>query len=269
MCRWFYLRKKLITTISIILIVTGLSLILFPLISNFIGTQIANAEIEKFDKQIENAVEDETFEEAIKKGEIDDEGYPIDSSGNRTSYIPLLFAPDLERLYQDSNAYNDNLKDNQSSLLVDETSYVNPVLNLADYGIYSGIYGYVSAPTIGMKLPIYLGANDSNMSYGAAHLTYTSLPLGGESTNCVLAGHTGYIGRIFFDNIRKLNKGDTVELTNYWYTMTYKVIDTKVCKATQSEAVFINSNKDLLTMLTCISDGAGGFNRYYVICARI
>ena len=249
------MRRKLLTVVAVILLAAGLSLILFPPVSNTVGTQIAKSEIEKFDKQIENAVEDETFEDAIKKGEIDDEGYPIDSSGNR--------------LYQDSNAYNNNLKDNQCSLLVDETSYVNPVLNLADYGIYSGIYGYVSAPTIGMKLPIYLGANESNMSYGAAHLTYTSLPLGGESTNCVLAGHTGYIGRIFFDNIRKLNKGDTVELTNYWYTMTYKVIDTKVCKATQSEAVFINSGKDLLTMLTCISDGAGGFNRYYVICARI
>ena len=55
-----------------------------------------------------------------------------------------------------------------------------------------------------MRLPIYLGANSSNMSYGAAHMSATSLPIGGKNTNAVLAGHTGYIGRIFFDNLRNL-----------------------------------------------------------------
>lgn len=76
-------------------------------------------------------------------------------------------------------------------------TYSQAAVNLEDYGITDGIYGYVTAETINMRLPIYLGANSSNMSYGAAHMSATSLPIGGKNTNAVLAGHTGYIGRIF------------------------------------------------------------------------
>lgn len=155
----------------------------------------------------------------------------------------------------------------QYDLLRDE-NYRQPSLNLSEYGIPDGVYGYVAAPSIGMELPIYLGASDYNMSFGAAHLTYTSLPIGGESTNCVLSGHTGYIGRIFFDYIRNLSIGDTVNIENYWDKLTYKVVDTKICKNYQSSDCYISEKKDLLTMITCISDGKGGFDRYYVICER-
>ena len=119
-----------------------------------------------------------------------------------------------------------------------------------------------------MRLPIYLGANNANMSYGAAHLTYTSLPIGGDTTNTVLAGHTGYVGRIFFDNLRNLKIGDTVTLHNYWGSLDYRVTETKVCLENETQDVFLKEGKDLLTMITCISDGHGGFNRYYVICER-
>ena len=93
------------------------------------------------------------------------------------------------------------------------------------------VYGYVSAPSIGLELPIYLGGNDDNMALGAAHMTYTSLPIGGESTNCVLSGHSGYIGRIFFDYLPNLSIGDEIVVENYWDTLTYKVIDKQINKS--------------------------------------
>lgn len=248
--------RKLITIISIILIASGICIMLFPTISNTIGNQITNSLIEQFDKAVKNVIDDEK-----------DKGI-ADSSDNREIDSPVFSKIDLDSLYQDSVAYNNNLKNNQKSLLTNNYSYVTPSINLNDYGVYNGMYGYISAPSIGMKLPIYLGANNSTMSYGAAHLTYTSLPLGGEDTNCVIAGHTGYLGRIFFDNIRNLSIGDTIELTNYWYTIKYKVIDTQIYKSNEVQAIFISPGKDLLTLLTCISDGYGGFNRYFVICER-
>ena len=180
----------------------------------------------------------------------------------------VLYRVDIDRLYADSKKYNEMLKLNQQNLLIDELSYQNPSLNLLDYGIPNGVYGYVSAPSIGMELPIYLGASEYNMAYGAAHMTYTSLPIGGKSTNSVLSGHTGYIGRIFFDYIRNLNIGDEVIVENYWDKLTYKVIDREIYKNYQSSACYLTEGKDLLTMLTCISDGQGGFDRYYVICER-
>lgn len=262
------MRRKITAAIAIFLFITGFILSLFPTVSNRIGTHITKSQINEFDLQVENAVEDETFEEAVENGEVDNEGYPIDKSGNRTSDTPLLFKPDLDRLYQDSITYNENLKENQRSLLVSNSSYTQPALNLSAYGIVNGIYGYISALSINMKLPIYLGANNTTMSYGAAHLTYTSLPLGGESTNCVIAGHTGYIGMIFFDNLRNLKIGDVVALTNYWGTLNYKVVAAEIHKPNETETIFINDERDLLTMFTCITDGNGGFNRYYVVCER-
>jgi sortase A len=261
--------KKIVFWIAVVMLVTGIGFLLFPPISNFIGSQIAKAETEEFDAMIDSVVSEDDcsggYEEALKNGEIDEQGYPIDENGNRTASTPLVYEVDIERLYQDSLAYNENLRTNQGRLLVSDYSYTQPSIDLQDYGIYNGIYGYISAPSINMELPIYLGANNDNMSYGAAHLTYTSLPIGGSRSNAVLAGHTGYVGRIFFDNIRNLEIGDEVYLKNYWSTLTYKVTDTAICAPNQSQAIFINDDRDLLTLITCISDGKGDFNRYYVI----
>lgn len=227
-------------------------------------------EVEDFDNKVQSVVDNgKSHDEAIKQGDIDTEGYPIDrTTGTRISNTPVYYKVDLDKLYKDSVEYNENLKENQFSLLKDETSYVYPCFDLTKYGIYDNSYGYISIPSIDLKLPIYLGANDSTMSYGAGHLTYTSLPLGGKDTNCVLSAHTGYIGRVFFDNIPLLSKGDAVYLTNYWYTIKYKVIATEIHKPDESFNIFIEKGKDLVTLLTCISDGKGGFNRYYVICER-
>lgn len=261
--------RKVVIVIASIMLIVGIGLFMFPIVSNFVGTQISNSQTNEFEKKAENIVEEDiTYEEAFEAGRIDEEGYLVDSDGRRTSDTPVVFKLELDRLYKDSVEYNENLKTNQRSLLVSTDSYVNPALDLSDYGIFDGIYGYVSAPSINMRLPIYLGGSDANMSYGSAHLTYTSLPLGGESTNTVLAGHTGYVGRIFFDNLRNLKIGDEVTLRNYWEDISYKVVETKICKPNESADLYLNEGKDLLTMITCISDGNGGFNRYYVICER-
>lgn len=259
--------RKLLTILACLLLAAGLVLVLFAPVSNFIGSQISHGKTEEFDSILDQ-IQEGSYAEALQNGTIDPEGYPIDENGNRTSAVPVYFKADLKRLYRDSIAYNDRLKSAQGSLLTDEFAYAKPSLQLSDYGIYDGIYGYVEAPSIGMKLPIYLGANDATMSYGAAHLTYTSLPVGGENTNAAIAGHTGYVGRIFFDNLRNLKSGDTVNVKNFWETLSYEVTDTKIVAMDESGDIYLQKEKDLLTLVTCISDGAGGFNRLLVICSR-
>lgn len=265
----FQLGKKIWITSIIVVAIIGLFLGLFPTVSENINKGIMENEVEDFDSKVQSVIDNgKSHEDAIEQGDIDTEGYPIDEKGTRTSNTPVYYKVDLDKLYKDSVEYNENLKENQFSLLKDETSYAYPCFDLTKYGIYNNSYGYISIPSIDLKLPIYLGANDSTMSYGAGHLTYTSLPLGGENTNCVLSAHTGYIGRVFFDNIPLLSKGDEVYLTNYWYTIKYKVIATEIHKPDDSFNIFIEKGKDLVTLLTCVSDGKGGFNRYYVICER-
>lgn len=256
-------RKAVIIT-AIILLFIGCFLLVFPIISNIIGEQITNSLTAQFDYEVSNLLPG-SFEDALNNGEIDKQGYLIDVFGKRTGDTQVLYKVDIQRLYEDSIKYNENLEGRQRSLLTNSSSYINPALNLSDYGVFNGMYGYISAPVIGMNLPIYLGADNQSMSYGAAHMTYTSLPLGGENTNTVLAGHTGYIGRIFFDNIRNLHSGDIVNVTNYWSKLNYKVIKTNICNPTEVGNIYITKEKDLLTLVTCIN---GGSQRYIVICER-
>lgn len=259
--------KKILTGFAIAMLVVGAGLLAFPTISNFVGTQISSGEADSFDTRAET-VEEGSFEQAVKDGKVDKEGYKVDKDGKRISKQPVVFKTDLDRLLKDSVVYNKKLEKSQYDMLRNDT-YSLPAVNLEDYGIKDGIYGYVTAETINMKLPIYLGANSANMSYGAAHMSATSLPIGGNNTNAVLAGHTGYIGRIFFDNLRNLKIGDRVSITNYWDTLDYRVVETKVNKPNESGDCYLQKDRDLLTMFTCIDDGNGGFDRYYVICERV
>lgn len=261
------MKVKILIILSILLIALSVSCFLYPNVSKEYEKQKIETEIQTFDTKVEE-ISEGTHKEAVKKKEINEEGYPINEEGSVISDTPVIFKGDIDKLLKDSKYYNENLKENQKSLLVDEYSYAYPSIDLTEYGIYDGIFGYIESPTINMKLPIYLGANDGTMSNGAAHLTYTSLPIGGESTNCVLAAHTGYIGKIFFDYIFNLSIGDKIYITNYWDILEYKVVKTEVHAPNDSDSIFIQEGKDLVTLLTCISDGYGGFNRYYVICER-
>lgn len=259
------MKKKLLLLSGILFILIGAGLLIVPQASNYVGIQIAHSTVGDFITLKESIVEGEKPTEEQSSASVE---YHEDHTEQKDNDQVVLYRVDIDRLYADSVAYNEMLKDNQQNLLINELSYQNPSLNLSDYGIPNGVYGYVSAPSINMELPIYLGASEYNMSFGAAHLTYTSLPIGGKNTNCVLSGHTGFIGRIFFDYIRNLNIGDEVVIENYWDRLTYKVVDTEVYKNYQSSACYLSEGKDLLTLLTCISDGRGGFDRYYVICSK-
>lgn len=259
------MKRKILGVFAAVFLLLGSALLIVPRISNCVGVQIAHNTVSSFINLKENIVDGtKPPEQEQESNRRNAEKYSDSDSDTET----VLYRVDIDRLYHDSKEYNEMLKINQQNLLIDEYSYQSPSLNLWDYGIPNGVYGYVSAPSIDMELPIYLGASEYNMAFGAAHLTYTSLPIGGKSTNSVLSGHTGYIGRIFFDHIRNLNIGDEVVIENYWDKLTYKVVDREIYKNYQSSACYLTESKDLLTMLTCISDGQGGFDRYYVICER-
>ena len=91
-----------------------------------------------------------------------------------------------------------------------------PALCLSDYGIDGEVFGTICIPKLGVTLPIYFGASEGNMAKGAAHLSQTSLPIGGENTNCVLAGHCGFNGEDHFHYLSTLTEGDEVILTTLW-----------------------------------------------------
>lgn len=279
--------KKIVIIIACVLLAAGIGLILFPIISNEIGKTRANDAIEAFVKRSENAVEEylppyikeaaengdeeakqakpaKSRSEAIELGYIDKNGFPLSAKGNRLGGAPIVFKYDLEMLHTDSIEYNHGLINNQGT--VDTSDYTTAALDMSKYGL-SNFYCYLTAPEIGMRLPVYLGANEDVMSYGAAHLCNTSLPLDEKSTNCAIAAHTGYIGRIFFDNIKGLGKGDVITVNNYWESIDYEVIETKTISPNDTSDIYIKEGRQLLTLITCTTDNVVT-NRYVVIAEK-
>lgn len=165
-------------------------------------------------------------------------------------------------------AYNLQLSQDQSGPdSVD--SYEAPGLNLEDYGMEADdAVGYVEIPAMDVTLPLYLGASRAHMNDGATVLGQTSMPIGGISTNCVIAAHRGWNGRAMFRDVELLQEGDLVYLTNLWETLTYQVTGISIIWPDEVEAVAIQPSQDMVTLLTC-HPYIVGTHRYLVYCQRV
>ena len=165
--------------------------------------------------------------------------------------------------------YNRQLYAEKQCNLVDLGACEEPAADLTTYGIEDEIIGVLEIPAMELTMPVYLGASDAHLAAGAAVLGNTSAPIGGDNTNCVIAGHRGWRGADYFRHIDKLAVGDTVRLTNLWETLTYTVADIQIIQPHQIERIKIQSNRDLLTLLTCHPYASGGRERYVVYCEKL
>jgi sortase A len=139
--------------------------------------------------------------------------------------------------------------------------------DMRKYGFDSQLYAYISIPAIKLQLPIYTNVTSKTLANGAARLSSTSLPIGGENTNCVLAGHSGYQNPLF-TNITKLKAGDTITIWNLWEELTYEVVSTKKILPTDIDSVMIQEGKDMVTLMTCTPVHVNTY-RYLVYCERV
>ena len=209
--------RKLIRIIAIILFIVGLGFFAYPIVLR-----------EAFDIQVNKAIYQ--FEQL------------------KTTNDDNLLYTELRRAMFE---YNEKLYLSGQSGLIDQLSYEKPDFLLSDYGIDSDILGYITIPAIDIKLPIYNGASKENMAKGAAYLAHTSLPVGGENTNCVIAAHTRYKSIYMFKRITELNVGDKIYITNFWETLVYQVVETKVIDPNDSQNIYIKANRSLITLSTC------------------
>lgn len=165
-------------------------------------------------------------------------------------------------------AYNAQIWEERQSGLRDPWSYQQTSIDLSQFGAEEEIFAALSIPKIGLSLPIYLGASNDHLTSGAAHLTQTSLPIGGSSTNCVLAGHRGWHGAAFFRDVTMLQAGDEVILTNLWEELHYTVTETRIIQPDDVDSIKIQENRDLVTLLTCYYPSPNEKIRFLVICER-
>jgi len=172
-------------------------------------------------------------------------------------------------LWADMVHYNETIYTQGQAGLSCAYDYQKPSFRLTDYGLTDEVFGVISIPAMELEMPIFLGATEQHMADGAAHLSQTSLPIGGENTNCVIAGHRGYNGASYFRYIDKLKVGDLVSVTNLWETLTYRVCEIRIIDPHDVTEILIQPGRDLLTLLTCHPYASGGRQRYVVYCERV
>ena len=176
--------------------------------------------------------------------------------------------PDYDALYRAMQEYNCSLYENGQKDLKDQLSYEQPDFLLSDYGIDNGeILGTLRIPEIDVELPVLNGASYENMMYGAVYLAHTSLPIGGENTNCVIAAHNTWNYVPVFLHISDLEIGDVIYLDNFWGTIEYRVCETKVIQPDKSREIYIQSGRQLLTLSTCYPHPDNG-QRYLVFAEQ-
>jgi sortase A len=118
-----------------------------------------------------------------------------------------------------------------------------------------GIMGYIEVPAIGVTLPIYHGTDEAVLQIAVGHLEWTSLPVGGESSHCVVSGHRGLPSAKLFTDLDKLVVGDIFVFRVLDEILTYEVDQILIVKPNETEALLIQEGQDLCTLITCTPYG--------------
>lgn len=141
------------------------------------------------------------------------------------------------------SALNDEEKDEYNAAM---SEYEN-ILN------YNDIMCTIEIPKITVDLPVYHDSTnrEEKLKKGCVHLANTSLPVGGASTHTVISAHSGYPEQVFFDELDKLEIGDTFKINVLNKTLTYKVCEINIVDPDDSSKLEIENGKDYVTLVTC------------------
>lgn len=234
-----------------ILFLLGITCFLYPNIRGW-NTQ----------REVDQIIENFNSDEAVIFEESEDTG--TEDSVYQKNNIALY-----SELYYEMQEYNENLVSSGQNIL-DAWSYEQAPADLDLSSLKDDVIGYIEIPDMKVRMPLYLGASSDNLAKGAAVLSGTSMPIGGESTNCVIAGHRGWRGSAYFQYIENMEVGSMVYVTNPWETLTYTVTGTKVVNPDEKDAVMIQEGKDMVTLISCHPYVLGGGSyRYIVFCERV
>ncbi len=212
------MKKHLSTILFVTVLITGISLLLYPTVSNYWNMQIQSRAVASYKEATGNLTQQDTtalFETA-------------------QTYNTLL------RQYGIQGFYDPSLIPGYEEAL-DVTG--------------TGIMGYITIEKLDLELPIYHSTSPDVLQIAAGHLEGTSLPTGGEGTHCVISAHRGLPSAILFSDLDKMEVGDTFTITVLDQLMTYQVDQVLVVDPNQVDALQIEEGKDLCTLMTCTPYG--------------
>lgn len=210
--------KRLTTAVIILVLLLGIMIMAYPSLSNYVNTYRQSQSISAYAENV-SRLQEEEYKELLEDAETYNR--EIAKSGI---------------LWKMSEQQTDDYRE---QLSIDS----------------SGIMGYVNIPKINLMLPIYHGTDDSVLETSIGHLAGTSLPVGGNSTHCVLSGHRGLPSAKLFSDLDKLSEGDTFTITVLNRTLTYEVDQIRVVLPDDVSDLAIEEGKDYCTLLTCTPYG--------------
>ena len=206
------------TVILVLLFVIGLSLLLYPTLSDYWNSLHQSKAISDYAENV---------------ADLSKENY--------------------DELWTAAKSYNASLVPRFNAFLLtdEQKEQYDSLLNVSGLGIM----GYIEIPEINCSLPIYHGTDESVLQIAVGHISWSSLPTGGESTHCVLSGHRGLPSAKLFTNHDKLTEGSTFMLRVLDEVLTYEVDQILTVLPDEVDALQIVEGDDLCTLVTCTPYG--------------
>ena len=201
-----------------LMFVIGLSLLLYPSVSNYWNSFRQTKAVASYENEVAN---------------LDKDKY--------------------QEIWDNAIHFNQKLveKGPFSKLSVSEEQEYNTLLNVDG----TSMMGFVSIPSINVYLPIYHGVSDEVLQVSIGHLNWSSLPTGGESTHCVVSGHRGLPSAKLFTDLNKLIEGDVFSIHVLDKVFTYEVDQILIVEPYETNDLKIVKGEDYVTLVTCTPYG--------------
>ena len=211
-------KGNFITILLVLILLVGLSLLLYPSVSDYWNSLHQTRAIATYAEEVANLNQDQ-----------------------------------YDEIWAAAERYNASLTDRDNAYLLSDAQKeeYERLLNVSGLGVM----GYIEIPSIDCSLPIYHGTEESVLQIAVGHLEWSSLPVGGESTHCVLSGHRGLPSAKLFTNLDKLQAGDIFMLRVLDEVLTYEVDQILIVEPQETGALRIEEGKDYCTLVTCTPYG--------------
>lgn len=213
------MKKKDFSTIALIVVFfVGVSVLLYPTVSDYWNSLHQSQAIATYADSVEN---------------MDEQDY--------------------EKLWDAAISYNQKLFQSGHGLGLkdEEKEEYNELLDVSGTGIMS----YIEIPKIKCSLPVYHGTDEGVLQIAVGHIEGSSLPVGGLNTHCVLSGHRGLPSAKLFSNLDKLEEGDIFMIRTLDQTLTYEVDQIRIVLPDEVDDLKVEEGKDLCTLVTCTPYG--------------
>lgn len=211
------MRKNLSTIILILIFLVGLSVMLYPSVSDAVNRKHQSRAVADYAEEVEQ-----------------------------------LSDADYQTYFDAADAYNRQLNTTPNSFYKpDLVSGYAQTLDISG----TGIMGYITIPKISVELPIYHGTDEGVLQVAAGHLEGSSLPVGGAGTHAVISAHRGLPSAKLFTNLDELEVGDRFTITVLNRVLTYEVDQISIVLPTEIDQLLPTEGMDYVTLMTCTPYG--------------